>query len=380
MSKKKEGSTGKTLLIVGGCALAALLIYPKIKEDLKNTLSGAIPDLSGFFSSISGGIGDLSSGIGAGITGGFSELGSTLSSLLKNAEDAAAKAAADAAKAAVDAAAAAAAAAADAGIQAAQDAWAKFFAGLGGGGNGNTTDNTDNTTALSWTQKIKGGAINIAEGAAILGGTAVGIRYILPPTAKATGSLIDSIASRLFATKTVAKTAKVVSAGDMNIIKIPANVGIKDLINTFKVMKGNPLKYTSKMIRPTELGGLFARLPVPFLGPGGTWREPLIKIPGLPYPTGKAPGWLQALSFYMSSGPISGGGGGGGGGYYPPEYFAGILVAPSQPGGYPIRAPAATTEQLQFMREMPPIVKVSGHPTEKEKAAFYAYYKAHGGV
>ena len=28
----------------------------------------------------------------------------------------------------------------------------------------------------------------------------------------------------------------------------------------------------------------------------------------------------------------------------------------------------------------PPHVKVSGHPTKKEKAAFYAYYKAHGGV
>lgn len=350
MSKEKS-NTGKTLLIVGGVALATLLVYPKIKEDLKNALSGAIPDLSGFFDAISGGIGNL-----GGALSGITIPPITIPDITIPTPT-------------LD-------------LTAITDLLTKFLPSGGGVTGGDTT------TEVSWWSTVKGEAVKVAEFGAIVGAGYVGLRYLAPPAARATGGVIENLASKLFATRTTVKTAKVVSAGDMGV----------EALGPASATKGFPLKYGP------EFGpkyGWFARLLArfrsitpalaiaPVLGPSGTWREPLIKIPGLNYPTGAAPGWLQAISFNMPFGVLteSGGGGGGytppnipwiippigiGGGGYQPSENQTVINYQNYVAAGGVRAPYAITA--------PPHVKVSGHPTEKEKSAFYAYYKAHGGV
>jgi len=365
----KKDNTDKTVLIVGGVALAALLIYPKIKEDLKNTLSGAIPDLSGFFDSISAGIGNLGNAIGSSTSGLSSTYGlsSTLDKLLKDAKAAADDAAAAAAKAAADAAAAAAQAAVDAGIKATQDAWAKFIADLSGRlGGGDNTTTTTTTTTPSWTEKVKRGAVNLAEGALILGGGYAGARYIVPVVGKVTGKSIENVVSKLFWTRTAAKTARVVNAGNMGV----------EALGPASATKGFPLKYNPKWLHPTNLGGLFGiTLPLLTMMPGfysmiwnplkawsyvtiygqppGTYINRLWNVQGQPM--------TEEFATRLESLPIS----------TQNVWLASGLLTERESGG---------GDGGGYQSTAPPYVKVSGHPTEKEKAAFYAYYKAHGGV
>lgn len=326
MSKKTEGSTGKTLLIVGGVALAAYLIYPKIKEDLKNALSGAIPDFSSFFDAISGGIGDLGSSISGGLSGiNIPPITVTIPSL--DTTDI-------------------------------TDWLTKYLGGLGAGAGDTITPGASPITEKGWTEKIKGGAINIAEGLGIVGVGYGVARYIAPSLTKATGGVIERLASKLFATKTAFKTAKVVSKGEMGV----------EALGPTSATKGFPLKYSSKWIRPSGLGGLFGTSLLITAMPGFTamiWNPlkawvggllgqpispPQVAISGQPTQIESQAfiNYFQAHGGVVSTPPVK---------YY---YQQGAY----QPG----------------TGENPPLVQISGHPTTKEKSAFYAYYKAHGGV
>jgi len=190
-----------------------------------------------------------------------------------------------------------------------------------------------------WSDSVKGAAINIAEAGAILGATYIGFRYIAPPAARAVGGITERLASRLFQAKAAQTAAKVPTAGEAlgpaAATKLP----------------GQALKYAKPpwWARLFGIGGgrfMPAIAIIPVLGPGGTWRDPLIKMPGLNYPTGPAPGWVQAVSFYGPTQPLpyapftaafgslsvegiinafataGGGGGGAAGGFGTPGYVS----------------------------------------------------------
>lgn len=262
---KKEKDTTKTLLLIGAGALAAYLLIPRVKE----AVAGAIPE----FPSID--LGKLfPEGGGIPITYPEIDIGGAIS-----------------------------------------DALSGLLAGLGlptgAGAEGGQPDipiipPTEPVSEKGWWESFKEETVKVTEfGEKVaitglgIGAAYVGLRYLGPPAARATGRGVEWLASRLFKTKIAETAAKAAKAGEMGT----------EGLGPAAATKGFPLKYA----RPPWWARLFgigggrfmpAIAIAPVLGPGGTWREPLIKFPRLPYPTGAAPGWVQAISFYGPAQPL----------------------------------------------------------------------------
>lgn len=171
---KKEKDTTKTLLLIGGGALAAYLLIPRVKE----AVAGAIPE----FPSI-----DLSKLFPEGglpLTIAYPEMdfgaaiSDTLAGLLTGL-----------------------------GLPTGADA-------AGGQPDIPIIPPTEPVTEKGWWETFKGEAVKVAEYGAIVGGGYVGLRYLAPPAARAIGGVGERLASRLFATKAAQIAAKVPTAGE----------------------------------------------------------------------------------------------------------------------------------------------------------------------
>lgn len=157
--------------------LAAYLLFPKVKETVREGIAGAIPSLEW-------------GGIGLGEPG---MPGIDLAGIISGAGTAAGEAAADAVK----------------------DAFASFFAGFTGGDDGDidetpdtpdVPEDTTETTPSKWEQ-IKTEAWGIAKYGGIVGGGAIAIRYGGPPVARGIGGIFERGAGNVVRTTTRSSTA-----------------------------------------------------------------------------------------------------------------------------------------------------------------------------
>jgi len=186
-------------------------------------------------------------------------------------------------------------------------------------------------TEKGWWDIVKTEAVKVAEYGAIVGASYVGLRYAGPPVARAAGTAVERVASRLFAARTVTKAVPGVKVGEMGV----------EALGKAAATKGFPLRYPGPAFRlPIWLSKLFRfggmrfmglapaiilpseRVAAPTFGTTGIWGRswaqpwyspPQVEIGGSIFPQYLPPEHLAVISEGLSRAGFGGGGGGGGG-------------------------------------------------------------------